>query len=165
MNRIIAIAFKSYNPHVVTGTYSDAYVMATLRSVGVPEMYLEDALQEVRILEWRTNPTSSKQALRYMAIDALRRLPGYHRRHRLFETDNLSNEDQAAFYARTLAAQPYPSDELIDAERAINALPLRRRRAFALLAAGLRPSDVSRRLGVTSTRVVQFRRQLRQAVA
>lgn len=163
--RTIAITFKSYNPHVSSGSYSDSYVLATLRSVGVPAMYLEDALQEVRILEWRTNPVRSKQALRYMAIDALRKLPGYNRRTvKGFVTDGLSPE-ATEFYARTLATQPYPSDELIDAERAINALSLKRRRAFALLAAGVRPSDVSRRLDLSSTRVVQFKRQLRQAVA
>jgi DNA-directed RNA polymerase specialized sigma24 family protein len=122
-------------------------------------MYLEDALQEVRILEWNAERKGQTPRLRYMAIDALRSLPDYHRKGG-FVADNMSAA-AADYFAQTVAAEPYPSDELLDAERAINSLPLRSRRAFAMLVRGLRPVDVARRMGVSPTRVVALRRELR----
>lgn len=140
--------------------YPDNYVLATLRRVGVPPMWLEDALQEVRIREWRSENTS-KTLLHNWAVDAVRKTPGYNRIAKRF-TDEADSLDAVPPTARSEA---YPSDEMLDAERAINALPLKRRKAFALLAAGERPIDVSRRVGLSQSRIAQFRRQLREAAA
>lgn len=135
--------------------FSDAYVLASLRRVGVPSMYLEDALQEVRILEWRTKPEGT-QALHNIAVSALRMMPGYSRARRAF-----SDDDSLDSMVRTPVAAPYPSDELMDAERTINALPLTRRRAFAFLAAGMSPAEVARRMSLSPTRIGQYRREIR----
>lgn len=145
-------------------TYADNYVLTVLRRVGVPPLWLEDALQEVRIREWRSGADAGTTALHNWAIDALRLTPGYKRRANRFVDATDSLEVVIEAHVPLPNATAYPSDELMDAERQINALSLIRRDAFALLASGLPPIEVGRRIGCRARLVSQYQRELREAV-
>jgi len=97
---------------------TDAYLATIARNVGVSELWIEDAIQELRIAEWQG------RRFRHVAIDFVREYGPYSRSGTPQGYSYLDGEDQAS------ADWTVQSDALIDLESVFPTLKAAQRAAL-----------------------------------
>lgn len=157
---------------------SDAYLRSVARSIKVPEMWVDDCIQEIRIAEWREQCAYPKTLARRRAVDFLRRLMGEtggSGRHvlRVQPAPFSQVAAQVGIDQRTLleqmeiAAPEIPSEDLLDTRDAMCKLLPRDQRMLGLLALGYTQAEIARLYDISEGRVsecvIRARQKLEQA--
>ena len=128
-----------------------AYLAVAARRAGVPEMWIDDATQDIALRCWLANDWR-KIVVRRAAVDAVRRY-GLHNRHGVSrETVEIDN------------SLPVRSDPYAAVDRALDVMAAWRRLTPAQQRILVRASDSRHRAHVSHQRVYYIRQKLRKIV-
>lgn len=134
---------------------SRAYIAAVARRMGVPDMWIEDAVADIELQLWRSGRTS-KTAVRQAAIDAARRY-GWHNR---YGRSRLQTVDIAEAYHVS-----DPEDDFAEVDARLSPIPSRFLEAWRMLTPrnqGILLRSVEGHPDVSHQRVHQIRTKLRR---
>lgn len=142
---------------------TDGYLATVVRSIGVPSMWAEDCMQEMRIKLWAMKDGAKPSDVAWSAaIDFHRKLSHYHRSQNTARNMLTFSEVEARSQLKGVSALSYlvypmsPIDDVIDCRDALSQLNPRRLRLMAALARGETMRSMAAREGVTEGRIAQL---------
>lgn len=128
------------------------------KNMGVPSMWLDDAVQEARIALWRKDSAYPKTQMWNAMVDFLRSA--------VHDSRSGEKPDVCDIAPLTfLRARESVVDELIDAEMRLAALSDRERRVLLLRAYGYSLVEIARTEGCNNTRICQIVKKAQKALA
>lgn len=151
-------------------TYSDAYLRKVALSLMVPRMFVEDAMQEMRIAEWQG------RQVRSAGIDFLRKITHYnnHTHEARPQAVNFGALDEPFRRGGFLeykepVERERPTEELLDLEEALPKLTSKQRNRLLATGAGYNCREIADLEGVSEVAVLvgihDARRRLKALVA
>lgn len=138
----------------------DDYLYATARNIGVPKMFMDDAVQEMRLALWRKPETWPIVAIRNACIDFLRRMVNDKRTNP--ETPNVIALENMLHYPVAIS---YPSDDWMDAQTRLAKFSERERRILIYTAMGYNQYEIGKMVGCNNTRVCQILKKVQKELA
>ena len=153
----------------------DAYLAVIARSVGVPELWIEDAIQEQKIALWRDEDAATWYPIvaRRAAIPFVRTITHNRRSYvrivqqpvtmadiaGCFSRDDGDDHDPSAYITGFIVGPP--TDRWLDLEAAAQTLTRRERELLVFTALGYSGVELSQAFGVSEGRVSQILKHTR----
>lgn len=135
---------------------TDAYMRSIAHSLGIPSMWYEDCLQEMRIDLWRSDGNHPVLTCRRSGIDFVRWLKGRRIRKPFVESLSNLNEKDDTLSNNIPDPSVHPTDDLMDAAAELGKLTSREQHLILLKSYGYRLSEIGILYGISFSRVSQI---------